>query len=75
MGSNKIKDRWKETQQAFRSILLKRGPQAVDQIAERLPAARSTVYRFLGGDVSRPTHAMKAAIERIVEEETNGRGN
>ena len=38
------------------------------RMAERLPAGHATVYRIISGETQRPARAVKAAIERVVEE-------
>lgn len=48
----------------FRRIAARHG---VEKIAEEIPADRATVYRIIGGETVRPTRAVRAGIERVVE--------
>lgn len=41
--------------------------RGADRVADEIPAARSTVFRILSGAIRRPTHAVAAGIERVVD--------
>lgn len=41
--------------------------RGADRVADEIPAARSTVFRIVSGEIRRPTHAVAAGIERVVE--------
>ena len=56
---------WQETRREFQRMCAKEG---VRRMAERLPAGHATVYRIISGETQRPARAVKAAIERVVEE-------
>lgn len=58
---------WPETFRKFRHVVAREG---VARIAEEIPADRETVYRMLRGDTGTPTRAVRAGIERVVEEHT-----
>ena len=38
-------------------------------VADAIPADRNTVYRLVKGETLKPTRAVQAAVERIVEQE------
>jgi len=56
---------WPETFREFRRIAAESG---VREVAQRIPADYSTVYRMLRGETAEPTRAVRAGIERIVTE-------
>lgn len=58
-------DDWPETRREFQRMCAKEGAR---RMAERLPAGHATVYRIISGETDKPTRAVKAAIERVVEE-------
>lgn len=58
---------WTKTCQAFRRIAAREG---VSRIAEEVPADPATIYRLIRGDTGHPTRAVRAGIERIVQEHT-----
>lgn len=58
-------DEWTKTCEAFQRIAATEG---VYRIADRVPAAPNTIYRMIRGDTRCPTRAVRAGIERIVEE-------
>lgn len=58
-------DDWPETRQRFRHIAAQEGIYAV---ADKIPAHPTTVYRLLAGDSSQPTRAVRAGVERVVQE-------
>lgn len=55
---------WEDTRAKFRRIAAQQG---VRQIAKDVPASHTTIYRLISGDTAQPTHAVRAAIHRIVE--------
>ncbi len=59
--------KWSELDEPFRSIVFRDG---VEKTAERIPAARNTVYRLISGETTKPSNAVRAGVERIVEAET-----
>lgn len=63
-----MREDWSNTQAKFRHIAATMG---VRRIAKELPAHHATVYRLIRGDTQQPTHAMRAAITRIVKQHEN----
>ena len=59
---------WSKTCEAFRRIAAREG---LVKIAEEIPAHHATVYRLVRGDTQHPSRAVRAGIERIVEEHKN----
>ena len=59
---------WDELRVAFSHVAFKRG---IEKVADAIPADRSTVYRIVRGETQKPTRAVRAAMERVVEEEKN----
>lgn len=65
--------RWNELQEDFRSLVFERG---VDKVAAEIPTHRATVYRLVNGDTKRPSMALCAGIERVLQnQETDDRPN
>jgi hypothetical protein len=60
---------WEQTRRDFCRIAAQMG---VAKVADEIPAGRDTVYRLIRGTTEQPTRAVKAGIERIVKEHTNG---
>lgn len=60
---------WEDTRRDFCRIAAQKG---VARVAEEIPAGRDTVYRLIRGTTEQPTRAVKAGIERIVKEHTDG---
>lgn len=56
---------WRKTCEAFRRIVAKRG---VSKVANEVPVNRATLYRFIRGDTESPSRAVRAGIERIVQQ-------
>jgi len=63
---------WRKTCEAFRRIVAKRG---VAKVADEVPVNRATLYRFIRGDTERPSNAVRAGIERIVQQSTTTEPN
>ena len=59
---------WDELQRDFRMVVLRRGDHTVAEVARLLPAGRTTVYRLMNGDITRPSLALRAAVERAVSQ-------
>jgi hypothetical protein len=57
---------WETTRREFCRIAAKRG---VVRTAEDVPANKMTLYRLISGETKMPSRAIRAGIERIVEEE------
>lgn len=56
--------RWSELEAAFRRLVAREG---VRKVAEAIPAGRDTVYRLIKGETKRPTQAIRAGVERLVD--------
>lgn len=56
--------KWSELDDDFRRIAFRDGIQAT---AKRIPSDRSTVYRLVNGETTRPSAAVCAGVERIIE--------
>ena len=59
---------WDELTNELRGVVFKRG---VQEVAQEIPAHRATVYRIIGGEVVRPSQAVRAGVERVVEGSNN----
>jgi len=57
---------WEDTRAKFRRIAAQQG---VRQIAKDVPASHTTIYRLISGDTTQPTHAVRAAIQRIIQQQ------
>lgn len=57
---------WNELNEPFRHIAFRDG---IKKTADRIPADRMTVYRLVKGETTRPSNAVKAGVERIVQED------
>lgn len=57
---------WEDLRTDFRRVV---GRQGVQATARAIPAARTTVYRLLKQDTQRPSRAVLANIERLVQEQ------
>lgn len=58
---------WSQLQSEFRRVVLRRGMK-VQEIADAIPAGRTTVYRLMSGDTKTPTRAVREGIERLVDD-------
>ncbi len=56
---------WPTTRREFSRIAACEG---VEKIAEEVPADRATIYRLIGGETHVPSRAVRAGIERIVQD-------
>ena len=56
---------WAETYQKFRRIAATEG---VKNVAREVPVDLSNLYKILRGQTKQPTHAVRAGIERVVQE-------
>ncbi len=56
---------WPNTRAKFRRIAAQVG---IRQIAKDVPASHTTIYRLISGDTNQPSHAVRAAIRRIVDD-------
>lgn len=61
---------WDELRSDFQHVAFKNG---IEKVADAIPADRATVYRILNGSTQRPTRAVQQGIERVVEENQEGR--
>jgi hypothetical protein len=66
-----VDKQWTDTRAKFRRIAAQVG---VRRIASEVPASHTTIYRIIRGDTSQPSHALRAAIERIVDDRTDEHG-
>lgn len=57
---------WDELRTRLAHIVFRR---SIDEVADAIPVHRRTVYRLIQGDIRRPSHAVRAGIERLVEED------
>jgi hypothetical protein len=57
---------WDKVREQFRYLVARRG---VQNVADAIPAGRDTVYRLIKGETTEPTRAVRAGIERLVDEE------
>jgi len=55
---------WKDLRQELEHIAYRKG---VTNTAHMIPADRGTVYRLISGETQKPSLAMKACVERMVE--------
>ena len=60
---------WNELRERLRVIFSRRGDDPAQQIADKIPVDRSTVYRLLNETHKRPQRAVRAGIERLVREQ------
>ena len=58
--------KWSELDAEFRRIAFRDG---IDETAERIPSDRSTVYRLVNGETTRPSAAVRAGVERLIQED------
>lgn len=57
---------WDEMRVRLERIVFSR---SVGEVADAIPAGRRTVYRIIRGEVQRPTRAIRAGIERLIDED------
>lgn len=60
-----MKREWVDIREQFRRLV---GTEGVEKVAHAIPAAATTVYRLVRGDTQRPTRAVRASIEKLIEE-------
>lgn len=58
--------RWSELREEFARVAFEHG---IINAARMIPMSRSSAYRVINGEISRPSQAIRANIERIVESE------
>ena len=58
-------DDWDDTFREFRRIAASEGVRAV---AREVPVDPSNVYKMIRGEIKHPTHAVRAGIERVVQQ-------
>ena len=58
-------EEWDEARMIFRRIAARRGIRAV---ANEIPAGKDTVYRLIRGETVCHTRAVRAGIQRIIEQ-------
>jgi hypothetical protein len=56
---------WCDIREQFRRLV---GTEGVEKVAHAIPADPTTVYRLVRGDTRRPTRAVQASIEQLIEE-------
>lgn len=56
---------WTRTREEFRRLAARAG---ISRMAARIPADRTTLYRILTGKTGTPSRAIRASIERILDE-------
>jgi chemotaxis regulatin CheY-phosphate phosphatase CheZ len=61
---------WKDLRQELEHIAFTKG---VTNTAHMIPASRGAVYNLINGTAQKPTKAMKACIERLVERQRSSR--
>jgi len=59
---------WNDLRQDLEHIVFTKGPT---NVAHMIPAHRATVYRLISGEIQRPSKAMRACVERLVERQKN----
>lgn len=57
---------WSELREEFCRVVF---AHRVAEVAERIPATARQVYNIVNGVSNRPTRAIRAGIERLLEEE------
>jgi len=57
-------DDWPETREVFRKIAAREG---VAKIADEIPTHPTTVYRLITEEHKHPSRAVRAGIERVIE--------
>ena len=57
---------WADTRRRLARLAACKG---VANVADAIPAAKVTVYRLIKGDTERPSHALRAAVERLIDKE------
>ncbi len=57
---------WDELKRKFCHIAAARG---IRNVADAIPASHTTVYRLIKGETLHPSHAVRAAMTRIVDED------
>ncbi len=57
---------WSELREEFCRVVFS---HRVAEVAERIPATARQVYNIVNGVSNRPTRAIRAGIERLLEEE------
>jgi predicted lipase len=55
---------WDELQDDLRRVVFRSN---ADEVAQQIPASRSTVYRIITGEIQRPSRAIRAGVERLVD--------
>lgn len=58
-------DNWPTTRREFSRIAAREG---VEKIADEVPADPVTIYRLISGETRMPSRAIRAGVERIVQE-------
>jgi hypothetical protein len=56
-------------------VVLRRGDHTVEEVARALPAHKATVYRLINGETRKPSHALRAAVERAVSQARRSDGD
>ncbi|MEY4534392.1 MAG: hypothetical protein RLZZ246_710 [Planctomycetota bacterium] len=56
---------WRKTREEFCRLAARTG---VDRIAAEIPAHPATVYRLIRGDTAEPSHAIRAGVERLLQQ-------
>ena len=56
---------WAELRSAFCHVAFQRG---IEVVAGEIPAGRATVYRIVRGETENPSLAIRAGMERVVNE-------
>lgn len=57
---------WQDLKQELKHIAYTKG---ITNTAHMIPADRSTVYRLISGETEKPSQAMKACVERLIEKQ------
>ena len=55
---------WEQTREQFRRLAARQG---FATMAKKIPADRATLYRLLTGKTGKPTKAIRAGIERLLQ--------
>ena len=70
MSEHLVPDRrWLDMRRRLCEVVARQG---VDDVAEAIPAGKSTVYRMIRGEVNRPSLAIFRGVERVLADAERG---
>ncbi len=58
---------WQDLRERLRIVFSRRGKHGAEELADKIPVDRSTLYRLLNETHKRPQRAVHAGIERLIE--------